>query len=642
MRFVLCCLLFLQFHSGVVWGQAQALDSNYIRDNYIKKEFAIAMRDGVRLYTVVYIPKDTVHSYPFLMERTPYSAGPYGEGNLDNTLGPNPSLEKEKYIFVSQDVRGRYMSEGRFIEMTPHREDKKTPQDVDESSDTYDTVDWLLKNIKNNNGHVGLFGISYPGFYASASLPDAHPAIKAVSPQAPMTDEFMGDDANHNGAFFLLDNFDFDAHFDVKRKGPVPRYEGRVFNVSMNDAYRFFLDLGPLKNTNGPLYFNHQSKIWDEYLEHSTYDDYWRARNLRPHLKNIRPAVLVVGGWFDAEDQFGALRTYEAIEKQSPHNDCRLVMGPWTHGAWSNSSWTGFGSLEFGGNLNKYFQEEIETKFFNFYLKDKGSFDLSEATVFETGSNQWKHYDSWPPAGSHPTKFYMQANGRLSTIAPSVSSGSPNVAGSSNSSASSGAFPQGASYDEYISDPGNPVPYAEGIHGGRDNQYMVADQRFASQRPDVLSYQTEILEKPLTVTGRLRADLFISCSGTDADLVVKVIDVSPDNEIEAGHRGTAGMQRMVRAEVFRCKFRKSFEHPSPLVAGQVEEVSFDLNEIAHVFKKGHRIMVQVQSSWFPLVDMNPQKFVNIPDCSKEDFQRAKIRLYHDAGHASSLSLPVNL
>ncbi|MDR3712595.1 MAG: CocE/NonD family hydrolase [Puia sp.] len=609
------------------FGQPLETGERYIRDNFIKKEAAIPMRDGVRLYTVLYIPKDTTGSYPFLMERTPYSSGPYGKDDWETSLGPNRILGKEKYIFVQQDVRGRYMSEGQFEEMTPHREDKKTPQDTDESTDTYDTVDWLLKNIKHNNGRVGLYGVSYPGFYASASLPDAHPAIKAVSPQAPVTDEFIGDDANHNGAFFLLDNFGFNNRFDIKRDGPVREYEKPIFHVEIRDAYRFFLDLGPLKNTNGSLYFNHQSKIWDEYLRHSTYDDYWKARNIRPHLKNIRPAILVVGGWFDAEDQFGALRTYEAIEKQSPHNDCRLIMGPWTHGAWERPSWTKFGTLSFGQDLNAWFQE-TEAAFFDFYLKDQGTFGLSEATVFETGTNQWKHYDTWPPAGARPVRFYTLGDKVLSMTAPS---------GRSSKVLAS-------AYDEYMSDPSLPVPYVEGVHGGRDNEYMVADQRFASGRHDVLSYQTETLEAPVTVTGRLRADFFISCSGTDADLVVKLIDVCPGNETDPGHtdndEGTPGMQRMVRAEVFRCKFRNSFERPVPLVSGQPTEIAFDLNEVAHTFKKGHRIMVQVQSSWFPLVDRNPQQFVDIPTCSKEDFQRVTIRVYHDAAHPSNIELPV--
>jgi putative CocE/NonD family hydrolase len=579
------------------------------------------MRDGRRLYTVIYAPKDTGGPYPFLMMRTPYSAGPYGDSVYRPSLGPNRALQAEKYIFVYQDVRGRYMSEGDFEEMTPHKEGKKSKQETDESSDTWDTVDWLLKNIKNNNGRVGIWGISYPGFYASAALPDAHPAIRAVSPQAPVTDEFIGDDANHNGAFFLLDNFDFDNFFDVKRDGPVQRYPGTTFKVEIKDAYRFFLDLGPLKHTNDSQYFNQHSKIWNEYLEHSTYDSYWQTRNIRPHLKNIRPAVLVVGGWFDAEDMFGALRTYEAIEKQSPHNNNYLVMGPWTHGAWAAGAWSKFGILDFDQNVNDYYHA-IETRFFNFYLKDKDSLALPEATVFETGANQWKKYASWPPAGARPVKFYLGEKGRLSETPPTGPAG-----------------PSGMP-DEYLSDPARPVPYIEGIDGGRENQYIVADQRFAAERPDVLVYQTEPLPTDLDVTGRLKADFFISSSGTDADLVVKLIDVLPGTDTGSAKRQPAGYQRMVRADVFRAKFRNSFEKPEPMEPGQPSEIAFEMNEIAHTFKKGHRIMIQVQSSWFPLVDRNPQRFVNIPTCSEADFQSATIKVYHDPAHPSGMVLPV--
>jgi len=588
---------------------------NFVKDNYTKREVYIPMRDGVRLFTSIYIPKDPSHGpYPFLMERTPYSAGPYGDSAFRGGLGPNVALSKEPFIFVYQDVRGRYMSEGSFQEMTPHKEGKKPGNgQTDESSDTWDTIDWLLKNIPGNNGRVGIWGISYPGFYASASLPDAHPAIKAVSPQAPVTDEFIGDDANHNGAFFLLDNFDFDNFFDVERPVPVKDYGHNIFNADIRDAYQFFLDLGPLRNTNNPEYFNNKGKIWNEYLGHSTYDAYWQARNIRTHLKNIRPAVLVVGGWFDAEDMFGALRTYEAIEKQSPRNDNHLIMGPWTHGGWGSGSWPRYGVLDFGQNVNEYYHQ-LETGFFNHYLKDSADPRLTEATVFETGSNQWRHYDRWPPAAAHPAKFYLRAGGRLST----------------EGKAAAGATASGnAAYDEYVSDPAHPVPYIDGVRGGRDNQYVVADQRFAAQRPDVLSYQTDTLRRDLTVTGRLRADIFLSSTGTDADLVVKLIDVLPD-----------GYQRLVRAEVFRCKFRNSFVKPEPLVPGKIAEVAYDLNEIAHTFKQGHRIMVQVQSSWFPLVDLNPQTFVNIPTCSAADFRKATIRIYHDATHLSGIVLPV--
>lgn len=542
-------------------------EPDFVRQNFDKQEVYIPMRDGIRLYTVIYTPKDHTHPYPFLMERTPYSAGPYGDTLVRGSLGPNRTLMHEMYIFVYQDVRGRYMSEGQFREMTPARNDphnalpstKKgklkavqtpgaaghppgaTDQVTDESSDAWDTVDWLLKNVKNNNGRVGLWGISYPGFYASASLPDAHPAIKAVSPQAPVTDEFIGDDANHNGAFFLLDNFDFDNFFDVKRPAPVKNYGGTIFRTSYQDAYQFFLDLGPLKNTNKPEYFNNQGKIWNEYLAASTYDDYWQARNIRPHLTNIRPAVLVVGGWFDAEDMFGSLRTYEAIEKQSPHNDNHIIMGPWTHGGWAGGSWTKFGALDFGQNVNDYYHK-IETSFFNHYLKDSAMTPLPEATVFETGSNQWKEYATWPPAEAKPIKFFLQDKSGLAPQPPATSG-----------------------FDEYISDPAHPVPYIDGIHASRDNQYIVTDQRFAAERPDVLVYETGPLTDPITVTGRLKADIFLSSTGTDADLIVKLVDVLPGPEPGVTAAAPAGYQRLVRAEVFRCKFRNSYERPEPLV-----------------------------------------------------------------------------
>ena len=624
-RLVLCVAIFLPLLSS---GQSFSANDNFVKDNFDKQEVYIPMRDGKKLYTVIYAPKDKSHRYPFLMERTPYSAGPYGDSNYRRSLGPNRDLLHEKYIFVYQDVRGRFMSEGEFQEMTPARNNPKNApavskrpapagQATDESSDTWDTIDWLLKNIRNNNGRVGLWGVSYPGFYASASLPDAHPAIKAVSPQAPVTDEFIGDDANHNGAFFLLDNFDFDNFFDVPRPEPVKNYGHNLFRADIHDAYQFFLDLGPIKNTNGPAYFNNQGKIWNEYLEHSTYDAYWSARNIRTHLKNIRPAVLVVGGWFDAEDMFGALRTYEAIEHQSPGNDNHIIMGPWTHGGWGAATWQRFGILDFGQNVNEYYHR-IETSFFDHYLKDSAAPALPEATVFETGTNQWKTYTTWPPAEATPVKFFLRPDNSLSKEAPRT----------------------GPTFDEYTSDPAHPVPYIDGVHGGRDNQYIITDQRFAAARPDVLSYQSEPLTEPVTVTGRLKADIFLSSTGTDADLVVKLIDVLP--AVEEGDTKVlpAGYQRLVRAEVFRCKFRNSFERPEPLTPGQVAEVAFDINEIAHTFKKGHRIMVQIQSSWFPLVDRNPQKFVNIPTCNATDFQKANIRIWHDPSHPSGIILPI--
>ncbi|MEP7256541.1 MAG: CocE/NonD family hydrolase [Ferruginibacter sp.] len=596
--------------------------NNFVKENYTKIDTTITMRDGIKLYTVIYIPKDETQLYPFLMERTPYSAGPYGKDNYPRGIGPNSELMKEKYIFVNQDVRGRYMSEGVNLEVTPYIADKKTKKEVDESSDTFDTIDWLLKNIKNNNGRVGLAGISYPGFYATACLPGAHPAIKAVSPQAPVTDEFIGDDANHNGAFFLLDNFSFMNFFDLERNGPVKNYAKPVFTSGTKDVYQFYLKMATVKNTNSEKYYNHKSVIWNEYLQHDTYDAYWKARNIRPHLKNINIPVLVVGGWFDAEDLFGALHTYEAIEKQSPNNNNRLVMGPWTHGAWASGEWTKFATHEFGSNTSKYFQDSLETKFFNYYLKDKGNFTASEATIFETGSNQWKNYDVWPPKNSSPVEYYFNNENKLSTKKENNKIG----------------------FDEYLSDPNKPVPYTNGIFGRRNNEYMAEDQRFAAIRPDVVIFESEVLTDDIVLAGRINADLFVSTTGTDADFIVKLIDVLPDtaSNPKGSPRGfsMAGLQRLVRAEVMRGKFRNDPAKPEAFVSGKISEVKFDLNDVAHEFKKGHKIMVQVQSSWFPLIDRNPQKFMRIPEATEKDFEKATIKIYHDAVNASKIVLPV--
>ena len=594
----------------------------YVQEHYIKIDTTIKMRDGIKLYTIIYVPKDSSQNYPFLMERTPYSSAPYGVQNYPSVIGPNSSMMKEQYIFVVQDVRGRFMSEGVNLEVTPYIKNKKTNKDVDESSDTYDTIDWLLKNVRNNNGRVGIAGISYPGFYATASLPGAHPALKAVSPQAPVTDEFIGDDANHNGAFFLLDNFSFMNEFDMERNDPVQEYAKPLFDVKSKDAYNYYLKMGTVKNTNNKAYYNNKSVIWNQYLQHDTYDDYWKVRNTRTYLKNITIPTLVVGGWFDAEDLFGALHTYEAIEKQSTKKNSHLVMGPWTHGAWERKEWSSFGTYDFGSNTSKYFQDSLETTFFNFYLKDKGSFSAAAATVFETGSNQWKSYATWPPKNSVSEAYYFNTDEQLSKRKPNGIN----------------------SFTTYSSDPAKPVPYTNGIYGGRNNGYMAEDQRFVANRPDVILFETEPLTNDLTLSGGIVANLFVSVSGTDADFIVKLIDVLPDDEPNStdAPKGVemAGFQRLVRAEVMRGKFRNSFENPAPFTPGKITEVKFTLNDVAHQFKKGHRIMVQLQSSWFPLVDRNPQKFMRIPIATEKDFKKEMINVFHDAQHASSIVLPV--
>jgi len=619
-------------------AQSGFQDSVFVRQNYTKLDRQIAMRDGVKLYTTIYVPKDASAAtpYPFFMMRTPYSAGPYGE-NKYPTRGPGPSreLSREKYIFVHQDVRGRYMSEGQFREMTPATAtypDKmaKFKSGIDESTDTYDTIEWLLKNVPGNNGRVGMSGISYPGFYASAALPNAHPALKAVSPQAPVTDEFMGDDAWHKGAFFLLDNFSFTTYFDVPRPQPVANYQP-LFKFEPKDAYQFFLELGPLKNANGPKYFNNRARIWNEYMEHETYDAYWQARNIRTALTGVKPAVLVVGGWFDAEDLYGALNTYKAIEKQNPGATNRLVMGPWTHGTWGRPDWSRFGPLSFGSNTAETFRETLETPFFNFYLKDKGSFNPAEATVFNTGTNEWKTYAAWPPAATQIRELFFQMNNASHVTTPGAI-GIKRVLFEEKKK-------KLTSYDiftysqtpssVYLSNPANPVPYTAGVHDGRNNEYMIEDQRFAAKRLDVLSFRTGALANDLTLAGPLTADLWVSTSGTDADFIVKVIDELPD-----------GTQRLVRAEVMRGRFRNSFSKPEAFVPNQPTEVKYELPDVLHTFQKGHRLMVQVQSTWFPLVDRNPQTFVPIAQADAKDFQKATIRLYHDAAHPSVLRVPV--
>ena len=618
MRRVLWLILFLGPVS--VFAQQTPDASAEIEAGYVKIERMIPMRDGVRLFTAIYLPRDSSQDHPFLMTRTPYSCAPYGEDKYPRRLGPSRLFIGDKYIFVVQDVRGRYKSEGQFQEMTPAIDNKQDNKQVDESSDAYDTIDWLLKNIGHNNGKVGIYGISYPGFYASASIPDAHPALKAVSPQAPVTDEFVGDDANHRGAFFLLDNFDFMNFFDHPRPQPWTNYPP-MFQVSYPDAYDFFLKMGPIKAANDS-YFKNQSKIWNEYLEHPTYDSYWRARNIRPHLRHVTPAVMVVGGWFDAEDQFGALNTYAAIQKQSPESNTILVMGPWTHGAWARGEWNKYADYSFGSNTSAYFQQ-MELAFFNHYLKDKGDFKQEAATVFVTGSNKWAHFSAWPPDESEPQTWYLGTSKTLSQSAPRTG--------------------RGASYDEYVSDPANPVPYCKGVKSNRDNNYMGADQRFAALRPDVLSYTSDVLDKDLTLTGDIDATIYASTSGSDADFVVKVIDLlpgEPDGATPptAEEKALGGYEQLVRAEVMRGKFRRSWERTMPFEPGNIDKVSFTLNSIAHTFKAGHRIMIQVQSSWFPLVDMNPQTYVNIPTAKPTDFKKATIRIYHDEKHPSSFTV----
>ncbi len=597
-------------------------DSLYITQHYIKHEYMIPMRDGVKLFTAIYSPRDTSANYPILLNRTPYSIGPYGENNYRSELGPSAEFEKEEYIFVYQDVRGKFMSEGTFVEMRPYIENKKSKNDVDESSDAYDTIDWLIKHVPHNNGKAGIYGISYPGFYAAMATIDAHPALVAASPQAPIADWFVDDDFHRNGAFWLPHAFWFYTVFGIPRPGQIKDWPAPVFTSNNPDGYDFFLKMGSFKNTTDKFY-KHQIPFWDTMMAHPNYDEFWQKRNTLPHFKNIKPAVMTVGGWFDAEDLYGALNTYKSIERNNPAIHNTLVMGPWFHGGWERSKGDLLGDIHFGSSTSKFYQDSIELPFFNYYLKGKGNPNLPEAYVFETGSNQWRKLDYWPPKNVKEENLFFHKDKKLSFEEPKTKS---------------------KSFDQYISDPNHPVPYTQHITEHMIRRYMDEDQRFASRRNDVLVYETEPLSSDVAIAGPIEVNLFVSTSGTDADWVVKLIDVFPDTakdfspnpcEVKMGE-----YQMMVRGDIMRGKYRNSYSKPEPFVPGKITKVSFQLQDIFHSFKKGHRIMVQVQSSWFPLADRNPQRFENIYFAKESDFQKATQRVYHSKEFPSSLKVLV--
>lgn len=607
--------------------QQQSELAQYIKANYTKQEVMIPMRDGVKLFTSIYAPKDASQKYPVMLNRTPYTVRPYGLEEFREPLGPSARFAYEGYIFVYQDVRGRWMSEGNFMDMRPHI-DKKTKQtDIDESTDTYDTIEWLIKNLPSN-GRVGMWGISYPGFYVSAGIVDSHPALKAVSPQAPIGDWFIGDDFHHNGAFFLPHAYNFFSGFGQPRNAPGLA-QPKPFSHGTPDGYKFFLEMGTIKN--GLEIYKKQLgtniPFMEEMAQHPNYDEWWKARRILDHLKNIKPAVMTVGGWFDAEDLYGALHTYSSIEKQNAGITNMIVMGPWFHGGWSRSDGDSLGNARFGSKTGEFYREKIELPFFNYYLKtcqENCKVNQPEAYMFETGSNEWRTYDSWPPKNVDMKSIYVGANGTLSFDAPNTNNNA---------------------FDEYASDPAKPVPFIENTAIGMTREYMTDDQRFASRRPDVLTYQTYVLTEDITLAGPLTASLFVSTSGTDSDFVVKLIDVFPDDskdfEPNPANFRTAGYQMMVRGEPFRARFRNSFEKPEAMKPNQVTKVEFALPDVNHTFKKGHRIMIQIQSSWFPLVDRNPQTFVpNIYMANESDFQRATQRVYRTKESATSLKFYV--
>lgn len=589
-------------------GAVSAQDAAFIREHYTRQTVKIPMRDGVRLHTIIYSPKDQSQTYPLLMRRTPYSIAPYDDKVMPSVLGPNPRFAKEKYIFVYQDVRGRCMSEGEFENMRPHRPKRGGPKDIDESTDTFDTIEYLIKNVENNNGKVGLHGISYPGFYCSAGMIDAHPALKAVSPQAPIADWFF-DDFNHHGAFFLSHAFGFFSGFGKARTGLTMAREPS-FNFPTKDGYQFFLEAGTMKNLNAK-HFKNEIAFWNTMAKHPNYDSFWQERNLLPHLKKVAPAVMVVGGWYDAEDLYGIFNTYHYVEKQNPGVFNVLVCGPWAHGAWSSSDSSRLGDIHFGANTSEFFQKDVEVPFFNHFLKGEGKMELPEALMFETGRFQWHKFAHWPPEETAKETWFLGDKQALRMKADA----------------------KAEAFDEFLSDPARPVPYTQAIANRMTREYMTDDQRFASRRPDVLVYQTGVLEDDKTLAGPLDVTLHVSTSAGDADWVVKLIDVYPPDFRDPHQAGKnlGGYERMIRSEVIRGRFRNSYEKPEPFEPGKVATVKLRLLDVLHTFKKGHRVMIQVCSTWFPLIDRNPQKYVpNIFEAEEKDFVRATHRVYRSS------------
>jgi len=613
-----------------------------LREHYTKYEYRIPMRDGKKLFTAVYLPKDQSKSAPFLMVRTPYDVAPYGVDRYPRKLGPTEEFDKAGYIYVMQDVRGRFQSEGTFIEMTPHKPNKKAG-DIDESTDMYDSVEWLLKNIPNNNGKVGIWGISYPGFFASASIIDGHPAIKAASPQAPITDLYMNDDSYHNGAFMLAANYGFYTFFKQQDSPSLPPKVDVPFEYGTTSGYDYFLKLGTLANIIATLE-KQKGSLFADQAKRDVYDEYWKSRDISAHLKNIKAAVLTVGGWYDAEDPQGPLTTYRSIKQNNPGTFNAIVMGPWSHGGWSSYDGAQLGRVSFAAKTGEYYRKNILFPFFEKFLRDppaegspakgKPEKKLAEAYAFETGTNVWREYPAWPPKEAQKRTLYLQSGGKLAWNKPVATTG----------------------FDEYVSDPAKPVPFTDAITTRVPQEFVVGDQRFAATRPDVLVYQSEILEEDITVLGPLSPRMFVSTSGTDSDFVVKLIDVypaeypdapgsapnsnAPPKDVAIPKFPMGGYQQLIRGEPMRGKFRYSFEKPVAFVPGKVEALNFNMPDINHTFRRGHRIMVQVQSSWFPLVDLNPQTFVRIPEAKAEDFKKATQRIYRSAAQPSGIDVQV--
>jgi putative CocE/NonD family hydrolase len=594
-------------------------DSLFVRDNYTKMEVMVPMRDGIKLFTSIYIPKDQSEKYPILLKRTPYGVAPYGDDNFGIRIGPSMDLVRDKYIFVSQDVRGRYMSEGTFTWMAPHTWDESW----DEGQDTWDTIEWLINNIENNNGKVGTYGGSYPGFYVVAGMIDAHPALKAAIPSAPMADLWKGDDVSHNGAFLMPHNLGFLSRFGLPRPEPLTQYPAGKTIYNTPDGYKFWLDFGPLRNVNEKL-FHGEIIHWNEYIQNPVYNEFWQSRNMLQYLTDVKPAVLTIGGWFDAQDLYGPLKVFESIEKQSPSSKNGLIMGPWYHGSWSSQPGDKSAAILWRSLTGEFYRKEIEFPFYSYHLKDKSDIaHLPKAWMFNTGRKEWQKFDSWPPKAAQEKNLYLQSGNKLSFNAPTEANAS----------------------DTYMSDPKKPVPFTTEITTRYGNDWMLEDQRFASRRPDVLVFETDVLEEDITISGELMVHLWASTSGSDQDFVVKVIDVHPadypDPDPNPYRVKMGGYEMLLRGGPIRAKFRNSLEKPEPMRPNMPEELVFELRDVFHTFKKGHKIMVHVQSTWFPMIDLNPGKFVDLfNDAKEEDFQKTTQRIYFEKSRPSYIRLRV--
>jgi len=626
---ILCLVLFIASCKKTKKTETAEVVDTYVQDNYNKKEVDIKMRDGATLHTTIYAPKDTSQEYPILMQRTPYSSRPYGANEFRKQIGPNINLMKEGNIIVYQDVRGRWLSEGHYENMRAYIPNKTSNEQVDESTDTYDTIDWLVNNVEGNNGNVGVWGISYPGYYATYATIDAHPALKASSPQACIGDFFF-DDFHHNGAY-LLSYFRATSLFGTPRPNgdqPIDTAWYTLPDLKTEDQYQFFLDAGPLKNLNS--FFEYDIKdqasmvpdnmtddyFWNELKEHPNYDELWQSRGLIQHLDKSKShvATMIVGGWFDAEDLYGPLETYKNIEKHSDGYNT-MVFGPWDHGRWARRSERNLvGNYYFGDSISNFFQDKIETKFFNHFLKGEanGNTGLPEAYVYDSGRKEWKEYDSWPPEGATKQRMFLSKNQELTTEA------------------------KGNGGIEFISDVKKPVPYSEDVKSVfTPRKYMTDDQRFAARRSDVLIFETEVMEEDFTLAGDIMANLKVATTGDAADWIVKVIDVHPadaaTNEEMQDHLKMSNYHLMVRSEVMRGRFRDSFSNPEPFTPNKKTDVNIKLQDVFHTIKKGHRLQIQVQSTWFPLIDLNPQTYVdNIFKADETDFKTQTHTVFTDS------------